>query len=520
MVTKANPPAPGLTDGPDVQIFPSSHVQSEVMIAINKANPNNLLASTNTLLAPLTYNQGFYSSSNAGLTWTGSDQLQGIAANKIDGDPSVAFSADGTGFLTSIAGGLFGTAGYWFQKSTDGGQNWSTGVKGNSGANLDKDMITSDNLTTSPFANNFYDAWTDFNSGNGAVAFNRSTDKGTTFSTKLILRSGTVGFGQGTNVQTGINGEVYVCWADHTQVIPPYKADGMGFAKSTDGGVTFTPYSVIFPYRGTRVDGTDATYNFTRVNDFPSMAVDKSARSHRGRIYITYPEANLTDGHSEIKVTYSDNGGTTWSTGVVVNIPNARESFFPWVSVDDKYGIVWVTYYAFDQSTGYSTNTYVAASVNGTQWFNTKVSDVSHITAPIDNSNFAAGYAGDYIGIVAYNAVAHPVWMDNRNGTWQIYTSTVTAHSSLVNPVGEANGVAANKTVLSVSPNPVSNVLHLNYNGSIKSVSIYYQSGMVAKQWNSGNMQSLNVAGLTSGVYTINVIDKNGKSYSQQFVKE
>jgi hypothetical protein len=519
LITKANPPAAGLTDGPDVQILPSSNVQSEVMIAINKANPSNLLVSTNTLLGPLTYNQGFYSSSNGGSTWTGSDQLQGIAGNKIDGDPSVAFGADGTAFMTSIGGGVFGTAGYWFQQSTDGGQNWSTGVKGNSGANFDKDMITSDNLSTSPFANNFYCGWTDFNTGNGAVAFNKSTDKGTTFSTKLILRSGTVGFGQGVNVQTGINGEVYVCWADHTQVVSPFKADGMGFAKSTNGGVSFTPYSVIFPYRGTRVDNTDATYNFTRVNDFPSMAVDKSTRSHRGRIYITYPEANQVDNHSEIKVRYSDNGGTTWSSGVTVNIPNARQSFFPWVGVDDKYGIVWVVYYALDQSTGYSTNTYVAASVNGTQWFNTKVSDVPHITAPIDNNNFAAGYAGDYIGIVAYNAVAHPVWMDNRNGTWQIYTSTVTAHSSLVKAI-EEDAIAANKTLLSVSPNPVANVLHVNFNATIKSVSIYYASGTLAKQWNSGNMQSLNVAGLTSGVYTISVIDDKGKSYSQQFIKQ
>jgi hypothetical protein len=520
LITKANAPAAGLSDGPDVQIFPSGNVQAEVMIAINKTNPNNLLASTNTLLGPLTYNQGFYSSSNGGATWTGSDQLQNIAANKIDGDPSVAFSADGTAFLTSIAGGVFGTAGYWFQKSTDGGKNWSTGIKGNSGANFDKEMVTSDNLTSSPFANNFYCGWTDFNSGNGAVAFNKSTDKGTTFSNELILRSGTVGFGQGVNVQTGINGEVYVCWADHKQVISPFKADGMGFAKSTNGGVSFTPSSVIFPYSGTRVDNTDPTYNFSRVNDFPSMAVDKSTRSHRGRIYITYPEANQIDGHSEIKLRYSDNGGTTWSNGVVVNIPTARQSFFPWVSVDDKYGIVWVVYYALDQATGYSTNTYVAASVNGIQWFNTKVSDVAHITAPIDNSNFAAGYAGDYIGIVAYNAVAHPVWMDNRNGNWQIYTSTVTAHSSIVKAIEEEDAIAANKALLNVSPNPVASVLNLKLNASIKSVSIYYASGTLAKQWNSGNMQSLNVAALKSGVYTINVIDNKGKSYSQQFIKQ
>src|SRR5215212_1934168 len=70
--TNANPPAPGLVDGPDVRIFPSTHVQSEVIIAINKANPQNLLASANTLLGSFNYNQGYYSSTNGGATWSGS----------------------------------------------------------------------------------------------------------------------------------------------------------------------------------------------------------------------------------------------------------------------------------------------------------------------------------------------------------------------------------------------------------------------------------------------------------------
>lgn len=516
--TVANPPVPGLTDGVDIRLFPSSHVQAEVIIAINKAYPKNLLASANTLLGAFSYNQGFYASVNGGLTWTGSDQLQNINVNSVDGDPSVAFGADGTGFLTSIAAGGFSTSGYWFQKSSDGGRNWSAGVKGDNGANFDKEMIAADNIPTSPYANNFYCAWTDFNSGNGAVAFNRSTDKGTTFSSKIYLRSGAIGFGQGTNVQTGPNGEVYVCWADHTQVISPYKADGMGFARSTDGGITFTPASVIFPYRGTRVDGFDATYNFTRVNDFPSMAVDKSSKSHRGRIYIAYPEANVSDNHSEIKVRYSDNGGTSWSNPVIVNIPQARQSFFPWITVDDKYGIVWVVYYAFDQSTGYSTNTYVAASVNGTTWYSQKVSDVAHITAPIDNNNFAYGYAGDYIGIAAYNGVAYPTWMDNRNGTWQVYTSTVTAHASLMTPEAADNQSAA---TLHVSPNPFSNNLEIRLQGKdVKSVQLFYPSGTLAREWQGSHLETLNVAGLPKGIYTIKVLATDGSFYSQNILKQ
>ena len=519
--TKANALAPvSVSDGVDVRILPSSNVQSEVMITINKQNPLNLLASANTLVGPLSYNQGFYTSFDGGATWSGSDILQNIAGNKIAGDPSVAFSADGTAFMTTIGLGLFSSSGYWFQRSTDGGQNWSTGIKGNTTANFDKDMIAADNLTTSPFANNFYCAWTDFNSGNGAVAFNRSTDKGITFSTKIQLRSGAIGFGQGTNVQTGPNGEVYVCWADHTTVVSPFEADGMGFAKSTDGGVTFTPASVIFPYAGTRVDATSSTYNFTRVNDFPSMAVDKSNTAKRGRIYITYPEKNAT-GNSVIKVRYSDNQGTTWSAGKVVSIANAREAFFPWITVDDATGIVWVTYYALDQATGYATNTYVAGSVNATRWVNLKVSDVSHITAPIDNTNFAAGYAGDYIGIAANGLKAYPTWMDNRNGTWQVYCSTVTVTPSFAQEM-QAPEITSTQSSskLTVNPNPFNSVIHITLsNTEIASAQLYNQSGKLIKQWITTNGE-LAVAEVPKGIYFIKVTGKDGKIYTQNIIKK
>lgn len=523
---KLNPPlktqgnistAASINDGADIQVHPSSNVQSEVTIAIDRNNPKHLLASANTYTTY--YNQGYYYSTDGGATWNGADELQNISGTRIGGDPSVSVAADGTEFMTSIGLTAFGTtAGYWFQRSTNAGATWSTGIKGNSGANFDKGMNTADNLPTSPFANNFYMAWTDFNSGNGAVAFNRSTDKGATFSNEIILRSGAVGFGQGTNVQTGPNGEVYVCWADHTTVTPPFAADGMGFARSGDGGASFSPARVIFPYTGTRVDYTSTTYNHTRVNDFPSMAVDKSNTARRGRIYITYPE--LVNGHSKIKVRFSDNRGRTWSNGVVVNIPNAREAFFPWVTVDDKYGIVWVAYYAFDKATGYSTNTYIAGSVNGTKWYNQKVSDVPHITAPINDVIFATGYAGDYIGIAAYGGRAFPTWMDDRNGTWQAYTSPVTVTRSMLDET-EEEYVSAEKNLLSVNPNPVKSFLHVNLsNAVIKSVHVYYQSGALARQWNSGDLSTLNVATLPKGIYTVSVIDANGKSYSQKILKE
>lgn len=124
------------------------------------------------------------------------------------------------------------------------------------------------------------------------------------------------------------------------------------------------------------------------------------------------------------KVAFSDNQGATWSTPTIISIANGRQSWFPWIAVDDTNGDIFVVYYSLDQATGFSTNTYVAVSNDGGSTFvNQRVSDVAHVTARI--AEFDRGYAGDYIGITAHSGRAFASWMDNRTGQWQIYVSMV-----------------------------------------------------------------------------------------------
>ncbi|HEV8082294.1 MAG TPA: T9SS type A sorting domain-containing protein [Chitinophagaceae bacterium] len=225
-------------------------------------------------------------------------------------------------------------------------------------------------------------------------------------------------------VQTGPNGEVYVCWADYTNNTFP--AQGIGFVKSTNGGVSFTSPTVPVHYVGIRTfGGGDPAFNYTGVNDFPSMAVDKS-NVHKGRIYIVFAAKENGNGKAVVQITWSDNGGTIWTTPKTISITNGRQNWFPWIAVDDANGKVYVDYYSLDQATGFSTNTYVAYSYDGGATFqNQIVSDVPHTTQAINNTIFGYGYAGDYIGMTAYNDKVYAAWMDNRSGTWQIYVSKI-----------------------------------------------------------------------------------------------
>ncbi|MCL4512131.1 MAG: hypothetical protein M1470_13910, partial [Bacteroidetes bacterium] len=63
-------------DVSDIRVFPSSNPQSEVHASISKVNPNVILFSSNTNFG-LSNNsiQGWYMSTNGGLSWTGADVL-------------------------------------------------------------------------------------------------------------------------------------------------------------------------------------------------------------------------------------------------------------------------------------------------------------------------------------------------------------------------------------------------------------------------------------------------------------
>lgn len=325
-------------------------------------------------------------------------------------------------------------------------------------------MIAAENTPGLSTTNFLYSAWTDFGT-NTVVNFNRSTNQGASFSQPITLKNGS---GQGTNVQTGPNGEIYVCYADYGATTFTLPASGLGFVRSLDGGVTFSAARVAVSYVGIRKsNGGDAAFNNIRVNDFPAMAVDKSGFSRNGRIYAVFAAQQNGNGKAVIQITSSDNRGDTWTTPREISIANGIQSFMPWVCVDQNTGTVYVAYYSIDGS-NFQTNTYLAISNDGgTTFTNQKVSDVPHTTQPINNTIFANGYAGDYIGVTAAKGSAFVAWMDNRNGTWQIYVSRV---DNL--PVITGNNAFCSTSQFTVSNiDPTATVIWSTLAGGIISVS-------------------------------------------------
>lgn len=424
---KTNSDESDASDAPDVRVFPSSSPQSENSIAISQVNSQNLFISTNVIST-----QSYFFSTNGGTNWFGSQSNPNGYSNY--GDPVALFDLSGNAYWVTLTqpGGIGVT------KTTNFGANWGPLWYADPVSNTSDDKEHAMTDLSGVYPNNMYVALTDFSLSGPPVSFVRSTNGGQNWSGRTNLPIGSAR-GQGVNIQTGPNGEVYVTWAHYPNTTVE---TAIGFAKSTDGGQTFNTPAIAFDITGIRVtNGANPDYGGTRVASFPSMGVDRSSGPRRGWIYIVYPDRSTGD--ADVYVNYSSNGGTTWSSKIRVNndpVGNGKQQWMSSAAVDASNGALSVSYYNMD-TTGQLTARYLATSLDGAaSWEYTNISDVRFTPAAIPG--FAGGYMGDYYETAAYDGKIVPCWSDNRAGTWQAYVSpSVLGPSINTTPLGNTENL-------------------------------------------------------------------------------
>jgi hypothetical protein len=373
----------------------------EVTIAINPTNPLNLAAGAN-----ITY---YYYSMDGGLTWTEGNLTSTTLG--VWGDPCVIFDADGNLYYSHLSNPP-PPSGYWLdrivvQKSTNGGMTWNDGVGLglNPPKKQDKEWLAAD-FSNSPYHNNLYVAWTEFDSlwstnpsDSSRILFSRSTDSGNSWSqpVKISDRGGdcldsdsTV---EGAVPAIGPNGEVYISWAGPL---------GIMFDKSTDGGVTFGEDIFVTSQPG----GWDFYVSgISRCDGFPVTACDISNSAYQGNIYVLWSDQRNGVTDTDVFLIKSTDGGQTWGNTVRVNDDTtSRHQFFTWIAIDQTTGFIYVVFYDRRNTTGDITDVYVAKSTDGGDSFiNFEVSEFSFL--PISSVFF-----GDYINIAAMNGKIYPIW--------------------------------------------------------------------------------------------------------------
>jgi len=411
-------------DSPDVPLTTENSTQSENSIFADPNDKNHVLNSNNSTENPVgnLYGANDFFTFDGGNTWGG--EIEGAGGGN-SGDPTTAISNTGRMYV----GYIHNNYGQGISYSTNGGQSWSTKlVAPNPGSMLDKNHLWIDNSTTSPYDGYVYDAWTAFGgSHNNQIEVSHSSDGGLTWSTGLNI-SAAINAGshnQGVNLHTGPNGEVYAIWAVYDSW--PSEETAIGFAKSMDGGATFTTAQrIITNIRGIRTSGTSKNQ---RVNSFPSMTVDISNGPNRGTIYVVWTNIGVpgvnTGSSIDVYMIKSTDNGTTWSTPSRINQDPTglgKQHYFPWICCDPVSGTLSCIFYDDRNVSSTKCEVYVANSKDGGQtWEDFKVSDVSFTPTPIPG--LADSYMGDYLGITAQDRKVYPVWSDNRSGVVMAYSS-------------------------------------------------------------------------------------------------
>jgi hypothetical protein len=418
----------GITVFPNFRPKPTTNTtQSEMSVDVHPTNNNIVFGSANASNWPVStiYGTGVYWSTDGATNWTGFDNPP-FGSNA--GDPVSVIGSDGKFYENYISSSY----GQGVAVSTNNGVNWSTYIVApNPGSLADKNHFMVDKTPTSPYVNRAYCVWTDFGGANNYDAVVRySINFGQTWSASINLSNALASYlNQGANVQTGPNGEVYATWTVYIGSNVNDGEDGIGFAKSTDGGVTWT--APIYAYQQTNfgVRTTSLPGKGLRCNSFPSMTVDRSGGPNNGTIYITWAQRGVAPAGSDpdIVLVKSTNGGTTWTSPVRVNddpLSNGKDQIFPWCTVDQANGQLLLVFYDSRNVPNNQAEVFMARSANGGVTFeNFVVSDQAFVLDPI--SGFSGNYAGDYIGVAAYDEVAYPYWMDERTGNAQGWMAVV-----------------------------------------------------------------------------------------------
>jgi hypothetical protein len=214
---------------------------------------------------------------------------------------------------------------------------------------------------------NVYVCWSRFTGfGQNRILFSRSVDSGETFSKPYSITTPGLASVQGCDIAVEGDGDVYLTFRTFGDS-SARRANGLGFARSTDGGASFsdaelirsiTPYAPADPARdcGDGAFECPTGFVFHRVPLEPRATADQM--SEGDGVFLTYNEirpgseeesdSSYTSagggqvGQSLVYVVASYDDGESWEDPVAVDEAETGHQFFPDVdALDGTLAVVW-----------------------------------------------------------------------------------------------------------------------------------------------------------------------------------
>ena len=384
--------------------------------------------------------------SNGAFSWSNGGRLYvaNLASNFSAQRDDQAFK----GFEAIAVSRIDGPATGLTQAIVDNKNNWRPPViasrRQSSTTFADKEQIWADNASSSPFFGNVYVCFAQFRSQPGAAAplvVTRSTDGGDTWGQRQVTEATNVPpmmWGRsGCTIRTDSAGVVYLFYESFQspfRFLPPRGTHFM--VKSFDGGRSWTrpialfriadPCHFVDPViQRCVMDGVAGARN--DLSAAPSVTIANGAPTGAGATnMIVNVWADGRDGLNNEKVllSYSTDGGTTWSAPTAVNLPGHR-AYYAAPALSPNGRDLYVVYNAF--TTPFRNNTTdprgligvvrhadIAAGGTPISWSTLNIGAVGDPRGSSQN-NLQAGFLGDYVYATATNTYGAAVWNDARN---------------------------------------------------------------------------------------------------------
>jgi len=484
----------------NINISQNSAPQNEPSVKISRKDTNRVVAAWRDFRygSDPTANRrvGYSYSTNGGLTWAVSQILDstmlpgGLTRNS---DPVVTVDTAGNFYIAVIA--IAGVSGanltLAVYKSTNAGVTFGQAFICSQTGTEDKEWLTTDLSSTSPFLNTLYISWTSFSLG--GIKLTKSTNSGVNWSTPSNVSDQTNSV-QGSDICINKNGQINVVWLGFST-----NAD-VTFDRSTNGGTSFQTDIVVstgeFP-NGLPND----------VNTFPTIAVDNSSGPRSGWLYIAF--ADNRNGDCDIFLTKSANNGVNWSAPVRVNndpIGNGKLQYWPTIAVNEAGNLAILFMDTRNTTSNTMIEAYIARSYDGGTSFTSEVISTEPSPTAIPGSNVRFG---DYIDLDYKGVRLVPVWTDERAGGFNMDIFTSEIDELLAS--GEVTGNLPTAYSLGQNyPNPFNPSTKISFSlptASEIQLEVYNSLGTLLKTIASGSFPagnhslSFNAGSLPSGVY-------------------
>jgi hypothetical protein len=444
----------GFASAQNVNLSNFAFFDAEPFIAVNPANPNNIIAAWIKITTFTTCQIAVVHSNDGGITWSTPQNMPHVSSTYTSADPSIDFNSAGKAFLTYVDyKQTFDSGQVVLVSSLDGGQTWSgamtvtdgletpdlpvdrpwVGVDRSGGTYDGRIYVTTINVETGSTTNHVYMKY--------------SSDDGVSWSPLIVIDDSIPAdlVRTGNAMAIAADGSVNLAYASWH--IPASFSARIIMVKSTDGGQTFTPYVV-----------GNVPAN-TAINDTLQGSSTLSANPVNAQNLIFTFTSNV-NGDADILSINSQNGGVTWgfANPVRVNddaLSNGNQQDMSWACFAPNG--TYITAWRDRRNSGTSVTSpfeiWMCSSVNGGVSFG-----ANYLVSSVLSPDIAVQRGNDFIGIAATQVYIHNSWCDFRTGNTDIFYNRDSLATVL-----SVDWLPDSPPSVSVFPNPAASLVTFRY---------------------------------------------------------